>query len=363
MKLLAIAFMTVSVIISIQSAQAYTQDEVDFASGLEETLGHFWAIELNLDENNAKLALVHATHPIAEIYTSLKPQLVEKDPALDDLVRTTLQDLQKKATTDVSRAQAQRAIDDAKDIIEQTRAAIVPKSSLDDPEFQLELVRILLETSVAEYYEAVQDGVIGNMPEFQDGSAFVVKSKQIFEEQRSYLGDTKSANIDAAYSELSDAYTQRADPTLVDEIVDRIISEIVVGSTERDLVTYVDTIKSLLEDTKTEYRMGNTDLALSLVTRAYLDNYEFLEQPLVDAGERELMEEVEIMLREELRDMIKSGEDADKIDEQIDAILIKMETVEKIVPEFGVMVMMVMAVAIGVTIVMTRRVRMIKSTI
>ena len=37
------------------------------------------------------------------------------------------------------------------------------------------------------------------------------------------------------------------------------------------------------------------------------DNFEFLEGPLVDAGERELMLEVEEMMREELRSMIREG--------------------------------------------------------
>ncbi|MEC4848913.1 MAG: PEFG-CTERM sorting domain-containing protein, partial [Nitrosarchaeum sp.] len=49
------------------------QDKLSFASSLEETLGHFWALENNLDEKNAELALVHATHPISELYESMKP--------------------------------------------------------------------------------------------------------------------------------------------------------------------------------------------------------------------------------------------------------------------------------------------------
>ena len=32
--------------------------KLEFAGTLEETLGHFWALELNLDENNSELALV-----------------------------------------------------------------------------------------------------------------------------------------------------------------------------------------------------------------------------------------------------------------------------------------------------------------
>ena len=87
-------------------------------------------------------------------------------------------------------------------------------------------------------------------------------------------------------------------------------------------------------------------MALSLATKAYLDNYEFLEAPLIELGQKELMEEVEVMLREDLRGMIKNGESSSKINAQVDAILEKMDTIGTVVPEFGTVAMMVLAVAI-----------------
>ena len=62
-------------------AQTY-DEKLEFAGYLEESLGHFWAIEQNLDDNNAELALVHATHPIAELYLLMKPELVEANPEI-----------------------------------------------------------------------------------------------------------------------------------------------------------------------------------------------------------------------------------------------------------------------------------------
>ena len=58
----------------LPNAFADKSADLEFAGALEETLGHFWAIELNLDERNAQLAAVHATHPIAELYDSMKPE-------------------------------------------------------------------------------------------------------------------------------------------------------------------------------------------------------------------------------------------------------------------------------------------------
>ncbi len=328
---------------------------MEFAATLEEALGHFWAIELNLDERNAKLAVVHATHPIAELYDSIKPVLQEADPILDAEFRTILTDLRHKATADVSREQAQEAVDEAKAMVETVRSAVVRDALSDDPDFRLLLMKSLLETSAVEYKVGVSEGIITNVAEFQDGSAFVWRSQQILGEIRPDVDPDRAEQIDALYSQLWDAYGTQEDPevvgTLTAGIIDQI-NEITGVEDENKLLDYVQKIQMLLEDARSEYRQGNGDLALSYATKAYLDNYEFLEGPLIDAGERELMNEIELMMRQDLRGMMRNGAPIEQVDEQIDLILLKMETVEVIVPEFGAIVMAVLAAAVTLTVVM-----------
>jgi len=128
-------------------------------------------------------------------------------------------------------------------------------------------------------------------------------------------------------------------------------------SEEVNLLEYVENIKVLLEQTKQEYAKGDTDLALSLATKAYLDNFEFLEGPLIELDQKELMEEVEIMLREELRTMIKNGESSSKVNVQVDAILEKMDTIGTVVPEFGTIAMMILSIAIISVVAITAKSR------
>ena len=336
--------------------------DLEFAGALEETLGHFWAIELNLDERNAQLAAVHATHPIAELYDSMKPTLNDADSALDARFQTVLTELRDKATVDISRDQAQAAVDDAKELVETVRDTVIDAGVSADPNFRLLLMKGLLETSVAEYGEAVTDGAITEAAEFQDGSAFVWRSQQIFDEIKSDVDEHAAEEIEGFYAELWVAYDQVESPDTVGTLAGGIINEIneITGVNEEsnNLLNYVETIKTLLTDAKSEYRQGNVDLALSYVTKAYLDNYEFLEGPLVDAGERELMVEVEVLMREELRQMIRDGAPISEVDEQIDLILIKMDTVEMIVPEFGAVVMMVLVSAVAALVVINMRSRL-----
>jgi hypothetical protein len=173
------------------------------------------------------------------------------------------------------------------------------------------------------------------LAEFQDGSAFVWRTQQVFEEIRADLPEHEAEEIAELYEELWTAYDNRADPSEVATLAGGIIHELeeIVGeeSNEGGLHAYFEGIEHHLAEVKETYGAGDTDAALAHATKAYLDNYEFLEAPIAQQNE-ELMEEIEIMMREELRDMIKAGAPADDINSQVDAILVKLEEAESLLP-------------------------------
>ncbi|MDW0120974.1 MAG: hypothetical protein QOK64_10700 [Nitrososphaeraceae archaeon] len=74
---------------------------------------------------------------------------------------------------------------------------------------------------------------------------------------------------------------------------------------ERKSAEKITSIKSLLNQTIVEYQNKNFSGASALVEEAYLENYEFIEAPLAEQNET-LMEETEVMLREQLRDLVKN---------------------------------------------------------
>lgn len=80
---------------------------------------------------------------------------------------------------------------------------------------------------------------------------------------------------------------------------------------ERTPVDIITEIRSLLNQTVTEYQNKNFSGSSALVEEAYLENYEFIEAPLAEQNET-LMEETEVMLREQLRDLVEDdGVEAD----------------------------------------------------
>ncbi|MEX2193537.1 MAG: PEFG-CTERM sorting domain-containing protein [Nitrosarchaeum sp.] len=336
-------------------AESTYDDKLSFAGSLEETLGHFWAIEQNLDDSNAELALVHATHPIAELYDSMKPELKAANPEFDAKIQETLMDLGKKTGSDVTREDAQIAIDEAKAIIQEARILIVGEELSQDTTFKVKLMQGSLKTSIGEYEEGVKNGQIEMMAEFQDGSAFVWRSQQVFDEIKSDLPEHEVEEIEEFYSDLWDAYDKRSDPEQIATFANGIIHELdeTIGETteETDLLSYVENIRNLLNQVKVAYAAGDQDTALSLATKAYLDNFEYLEGPIKKSNP-ELVDELEIMMREELRDMINNNTSVSEVEQQVDDILAKMDTVAKIVPEFGTIAMMILVVGIISTMVL-----------
>ena len=111
------------------------------------------------------------------------------------------------------------------------------------------------------------------------------------------------------------------------------------------LLQYTYNIRELLEQSKIKYAEGDIEEAKRLAMKAYIDNYEYLEDPVEEQNE-ELNDELEIMLREELQALMRNNATLEQVEEKIDAILERITMVEAIVPEFNSLVFLVLTTAI-----------------
>ena len=84
-------------------------------------------------------------------------------------------------------------------------------------------------------------------------------------------------------------------------------------------VKYLETARSLLNQTSVEYKNGNLTGAEELADTAYLDNFEFVEDVLEEKGSHSFMEDLEHMMREDLRELIKDKADQSDLDLHINA--------------------------------------------
>lgn len=84
-------------------------------------------------------------------------------------------------------------------------------------------------------------------------------------------------------------------------------------------VNYLENARNLLNQTSVEYKNSNFTDAEELANSAYLDNFEYVEDELEEKGSHSFMEDLEHMMREELRDLIQDKVDQTELDMHINA--------------------------------------------
>jgi hypothetical protein len=82
-------------------------------------------------------------------------------------------------------------------------------------------------------------------------------------------------------------------------------------------ITYAQAAIQLLNQTQMEYSTGNSTGAEELATEAYLENFEHVESPLEKKGAEELKEQIEDMMREDLRELIRNNASAEELSSHI----------------------------------------------
>ena len=81
---------------------------------------------------------------------------------------------------------------------------------------------------------------------------------------------------------------------------------------QNDPLIILSSIKNLLQKSIAELNAGNYTGASELVDIAYIDNYEYIEDPLKEL-DQDLMEETEIMIRKDLASAIEDKKPIEEI--------------------------------------------------
>lgn len=84
-------------------------------------------------------------------------------------------------------------------------------------------------------------------------------------------------------------------------------------------VNYLENVRNLLNQTSAEYKNGNFTGAKELADTAYLDNFEHVEDVLEEKGSHSFMEDLEHMMREDLRQLIKDKAGQSELNMHINA--------------------------------------------
>jgi hypothetical protein len=305
---------------------------VDFESNIEQIRGHLNAAMMNKEAGNNTLTKAHTLHPIAEIYSSIEPLISGSNTTLNETLATSLNQLSQMVNTSSANefdTQSQKI----NGLLNQTLQQVIPGETAGNNTFKLGVVSDLLSIAGVEYGEAIENGTIKEIVEYQDGQAFVSRAQDVFSQASSAIPQDMNPEVEETkqfFSELNTAIQNKSNPEEVNRSIGAIIHEIseITGINEDSLGgqgtstesgEIISEIRSLLNQTVEKYKQQNYADAEALATTAYIDNFEFIEAPLAEKDEA-LMENTEVMLREQLRQLIQNKTTVEELQQHIDKI-------------------------------------------
>ena len=315
---------------------------VEFVSNIEQIRGHLDQAVINKEAGNNTLAEAHVHHPIEEVYSSIEVELANQNSTLNQTLAEALQGL----TSSVMNAELeefQSDVDNIDTLLNNSVQAVVPSSEVDNNvAFNPSVVARLLHIAGHEYEEAVANGTIVAVVEYQDGQAFIDRAMNIFNSAAGRIDPTMASEVGEVneyFSILNSQVMNMEEPSNVGTTITGLIHELAEitglsesqlvgeegGAAEQDPIAIIENIKSLLSQQLLDaYRAQDFAGTEGIAIEAYLENYEFIEAPIAE-HDRELMEQTEVMLREELRQMITDRAPIEQIEQHINMIIANLD--------------------------------------
>lgn len=322
-----------------------TDEYVEFAANIEYIKGHLEQAIANKKAGETALAVAHAGHPIGEIYSLMEEEIDEHNAELNTQLKESLTELANEIAS-LDPETVQFRVTDINMSLDEAKSSVIGESTRNDPKFNAMVITSVLGTAELEYEEGVSGGEIVEMIEYQDSTAFIARAEMIYESIKAQVPEHEAEEISEYFSKLNLATGSNADPEDVEASIDGILRELqevfdLESSAQIDGHAVIGKINELLDDSVAAYKAGNTTTARALAVEAYLDNYEYIERD-IEEDDPELMEKIEVAMREELVAMIDAGRPASEIEAHVTAIKLDLETARTVVvPEFPVVVALV----------------------
>ncbi len=304
--------------------------------------------EYSLNNGDLETAFEHAYVPHSVTFPVLKPILSEADSSLSKNLEGLLTDLPIKVRASVTAEEAESnikpdivAINDMLNTISNSTA----QASVEDSGFFLQTAAVLLEDAVQSYQLSNASDTQGGSDIFniQNSLGLINSSMANFERVANSIEEPRREEIRSFYRQMQEGIRNDIQfDTLasVASAIERDFSEdlnLTSGSESgSEQAKYFATIRELLNSTIASVTTWDYDAADATAIKAYLDNYEYLEAP-IEKHDPDLMLDIEVEMREELRQMIREERSPQEIVEFTTAILVKLDQAEDLLrndPEY-----------------------------
>src|SRR5918993_482995 len=204
-----------------------TISEYEFHGYLEQMKGHLDASIINVQSNNSGLAVAHALHPIEEIVDIINNRLIQTNETLTKEFSSKLNQYVQTVRSDnldkisIEKAELEKLLNDALD-----QSIDIEKRTNRD--YILNVTAELINIASEEFNEAMFNGQIINLLEYQDGQQFIKRAIMLLEESQAFLTDNDKKYL-TKIIEMKKDLDLNNDPSEIDRNVKDMLCEIKKG--------------------------------------------------------------------------------------------------------------------------------------
>ena len=286
---------------------------------LQRILEQMNLVQASLSNGDSAGAFEHAyiTHSI--ILPSIKDKLREIDQDSTERLESLLIDLPIMVKSNIQSSLIESKIVQIVNILNNINSDILNPNSSDYDSIIVSTIIVLLNDT-SKFYQLSNIGKTNyplNQIDYENAIGMVDTSHKLYKNISKLFSDSKQLELESFFVDLKNSLSQKSDPQgisqLITAIQTNIIEEETNFQTNDSLRIYFGNIKNLLSKIIGSIK-DNSDYssAEKYATTAYLDNFEYIEAPLekVDPG---LMNSLEKMMREELRELIRNKQQSQTI--------------------------------------------------
>src|SRR5215203_2956495 len=204
-----------------------TISDYEFYGYLEQMKGHLDASIINVQSNNSVLAVAHALHPIEEIVDIINNRLIQTNETLTKEFSSKLNQYVQTVRSDninkiiIEKTELEKLLNDALD-------QSIGEEKRNSRDYILNVTAELINIASEEFNEAMFNGQIINILEYQDGQQFFKRDIMLLEESQTLLTDHDKKYL-AKIIEMKKDLDLKRDPSEIDRNVKDILCEIKKG--------------------------------------------------------------------------------------------------------------------------------------
>ena len=315
---LLIPSLFLSSVYGTQNIEPSSNDLILMTVNLQRISEQINLVQASLTKGDNTRAFEHAYISHSAIFPSIKDKLREIDQVSADRLESLLIDLPIMVRSTSQSSEIESKLGEITNILNNINSGILNPNSSDYYSVIGSTIIVLLNDT-SKYYQLSDYGNTknsSNQVNYENAIGMVDISQKLYMNISNSFSDSKQLEFESFFADLRNSLSSKSDAESISKLITAIQTNLNEESniqSDDSLRIYFGNIKNLI--TKIDGAIKNNSdysSAEKYATTAYLDNFEYIEAPL-EKVDPTLMLNLEIMMREELRELLKNEQQSQAI--------------------------------------------------